>query len=403
MSNVNFRGIEPFIQPEAKVGYYDLPEEFDHNRQNSIETGYFVFTMMPSLRCELNCPHCYLSKEQRTQSPIMTLEQLDEATQKVHDYYKEKKSIPVKFLSFYWYGGEPTQMGLPYMMKAFKMIEQRFRKEEGYHVRHILLTSLVNVDSKWYRFFDEWCGNYFQTSFDGLMRGKKYMRDWEEKVKESVSRGFDVGTITVVNNKILEDTPRKILDYMVELGIKEASFLPMMRNEQNERVHYAKFAPSMDQYSEFMIEFMEYWYELHAKGVDVPIIGQSNYIISRLSTLPDGNIAGQTMFLMPDGDFVLPDYKNGYTEYMRTFGNIFTQDFDSILKSKERRSYLRKQFTGNNNPECMGCPSKHHCIMEFWKDNKENDDCFGAKKYVDWLVERERKNPVITKMNGVMC
>lgn len=403
MSNVNFRGFEPFISPETQVGYYDLPKEFDPQKQNSIETGYFVFTMMPSLRCELNCPHCYLSKEQRTTSPIMTLEQLDYATKEVFDYYSEKKDIPVKFLSFYWYGGEPTQMGLTYMMKAFKMIEKRFRKEDGYHVRHVLLTSLVNVDQKWFRFFKEWCGNYFQTSFDGLMRGKKYMRDWEEKVKESVSRGFDVGTITVVNNKILEDTPKALLDYLVELGIKEASFLPMMRNEQNERVHYAKYAPTMDQYSEFMIEFMEYWYELYDQGVDVPIIGQSNYIISRLSTVPDGNIAGQTMFLMPDGDFVLPDYKNGYTEYMKTFGNIFKQDFHSILKSKERRSYLRKQFTGNNNKECMGCPNKHHCIMEFWKDNKENDDCFGAKKYVNWLVEREKVKPVIKNMSGVMC
>lgn len=41
--------------------------------------------------------------------------------------------------------------------------------------------------------------------------------------------------------------------------------------------------------------------------------------------------------------------------------------------------------------------------MEFWKDNKENDDCFGAKKYVNWLVEREKVKPVIKNMNGVMC
>jgi hypothetical protein len=23
--------------------------------------------------------------------------------------------------------------------------------------------------------------------------------------------------------------------------------------------------------------------------------------------------------------------------------------------------------------------------MEFWKNNNKNDDCYGAKKYVEWL------------------
>ena len=81
LSNVEDKGVQPF----------------------SIENGYFIFTLMPSLRCSLNCPHCYLSKEQRRNSPIMKLEDLEIACQKVDDYY-QKNNIKNKLIVFYWYG-----------------------------------------------------------------------------------------------------------------------------------------------------------------------------------------------------------------------------------------------------------------------------------------------------------
>ena len=109
------------------------------------------------------------------------------------------------------------------------------------------------------------------------------------------------------------------------------------------------------------------------------------------------------MFLMPNGDFTLPDYRDGYTEYMQPFGNIFKSDFETVLASKDRRKYLRRQYIANKNTECIECDKRHQCFLEFWKENKENDDCFGAKKYGDWLVDRESRIPVVSLSNGVMC
>lgn len=42
------------------------------------------------------------------------------------------------------------------------------------------------------------------------------------------------------------------------------------------------------------------------------------------------------MFLMPNGDFVLPDYWTGWNEFMRRFGNIVTQEFGVILACATR-------------------------------------------------------------------
>lgn len=399
---INRNNKSAFALPACK-DVYQPPEGFDPHTQTSIESGYFVFTMMPSLRCKLNCPHCYLSLEERRNSPIMSLEQLEEAAQKVDDYYSQRPDIPSKYIVFYWYGGEPTDMGLDYMIGAFQMIEKIFTKEKGYGVQHIVLTSLIKIDDVWFDVFKEWCGGVFQTSFDGNMRGKGIVRLWEKRVEQAIDLGLEVSTMSVVNNELIKNSPKEILDYLCKYKIKEASFLPFMLNEQNQERSYEKFAPRMDVYSKFMIELMEYWYELKAKGVHVPEIGQANYVISREKTNAKGNVAGQTLFLMPEGDFVLPDYRDGYLEYMNYFGNILEEDFRDILRSPSRRTYLRRQHMGNNNSECNSCERKHQCIMEFWKENRDGDECFGAKRFVDWISSKEQKEPVVALSTPVMA
>ena len=384
----------PIEMPE-RGHYLDLPDDFDPSTQASIQDGFFVFTMMPSLRCSLNCPHCYLTLEQRRHSPIMTIDQLRVACEKVADYYDGRLDLKRKVIVCYWYGGEPTEMGMDYMLDAFRMIDEVFPEAKGYFVRHDILTSLLNVDSSWFRVFHSWGRGHFQTSFDGLMRGKGYMKKWDRKVREAVADGLAVSTISVVNHELVADGPKQVLDYLCELGIKEASFLPFMLNEQNRGEKYERFAPPMDAYSDFMIEMTSYWYEKRAAGMDVPAIGQHSFIVSRLGTPPIANIAAQTLFLLPDGDFVLPDYKDGYLEYMKPFGNIFEQSFEDILHGKPRRDYIRRQFTRNHNPECTSCDQMHNCIMEFWKPNRQGDDCFGAKRYVEWIVAREEHDPIL--------
>lgn len=366
-------------------GYEKLPDDFDPDKQLSIETGYFVFTMMPSLRCSLNCPHCYLTKEQRRSSDIMTIEQLKAACIKVDDYYSERSDISRKVIVFYWYGGEPTEMGLEYFLACFNIISEIFKEDKGYYVRHDILTSLLNIEHKWFDVFRTWGRGHFQTSFDGLMRGKGYVKKWEKKVKEAVSEGLSVSTISVVNNELISDRPEDVLDYLVDLKVTEASFLPFMLNDQNSASSYEKFAPPMTEYSDFMIKLTNHWLKLKKSNVAVPEIGQMNYVISRQGLPGRSNIAAQTLFLLPNGDFVLPDYREGYLEFMRSFGNIFKSSFESILSSRSRREYIRKQYLRNRNEECVQCEHKDYCIMEFWKENRDGDDCFGAQKYIKYL------------------
>jgi sulfatase maturation enzyme AslB (radical SAM superfamily) len=355
------------------------------SRPFSIESGYFVLTLMPSLFCKLRCPHCYLSLEQRKDRTVMAVEQLKTACEKIDAYYQQRK-IPQKTIVCYWYGGEPTSMGQEYFVAAAEAINGVFALEKGYEIRHTVLTALVGVESSWFDIFDHYGKGAFQTSYDGLMRGAGYMRRWEKAVREATGHGLKLSTISVVNRALLDQGPVETLDYLASLGVTETSWLPFMWNDQNSAGAYEQFAPRMVEYDEFMIAMTKHWIVRKKNGDNLPEIGQMRFILGQEQSELLANIAGQTLFLLPNGEFVLPDYREGWKEFMQPFGNILEHDFETVLSSPARRRYLRRQVLRNGNPECQQCDHTDKCIMEFWKDNRVGDDCFGAKTYVEWVL-----------------
>lgn len=373
---------------------------------NCIENGYFIFTLMPSLHCKLDCPHCYLTREQRRDEYVMPVEKLEDVCIKVREYYMDRlgKSSTKKIIC-YWYGGEPTDMGIQYFIDSFEMMSRIFNQEDGFVTKQTILSSLVSIKMEdldtWIKLVKRYCNSEIQTSFDGFMRGKGYVKQWEKRVRYLRSKGVRVSTISVVNHEILKCGAKEIYDYLIDLGINETSWLPFMLNDRNsETGMYDKFAPTMNNYSDFMIRLSS----LAKKDGHLLKIGQFFFVASQNSRTSMSNIAGQTLFLLPDGTFCMPDYHaNGYQEYLRHFGNIFNESFDDVLKSKERKSWLRKQVMRDQNPECLSCDLAGCCIMEFWKKNKDGDDCFGASKFVRWVLEqKEAADSLSGQINTVL-
>jgi sulfatase maturation enzyme AslB (radical SAM superfamily) len=358
----------------------------------SIEQGNFVLTLMPSLKCDLDCPHCYLSKTERRDPTRLPDEKLAIILDKIDAYYS-RQGVQAKMINAYHYGGEPTSMGLDAFRSMLDTIDRHLPADKGYDLRHTILTSLVEVDlDEWGPLFFDRCGGFLQTSFDGRMRGGRYLRNWEEKMADARSRGLELSTISVVNSRLLQDGPEQTLDYLSDLGVVECSFLPFMWNEQNNGLAYDRLAPTMASWSEFMIRLTERWIERQVQGLPTPEVGQLRFILAQADNpSPVSNVAGQTLFLMPNGDFALPDYRNGWQEYMNRFGNGLALDFDRILASPRRRAYMRRQLTRNGNSDCLSCSHADKCVMEFWKENREGDDCFGGKRYVEWLLANRHR------------
>lgn len=374
-------------------GLFDTPGiRHGHQVGNSIEQGHFVLTMMPSLYCDLDCPHCYLSKDERRDPTRLSDEDLATVLKNIDTYYDEK-GLSHKVIHSYQYGGEPTSMGVAAFEQMLDTIDRILCKEKGYAVRHTILTSLVEMDiEEWKPLFLERCGGFLQSSYDGRMRGGAYMKKWHDKMTHARSVGLTLSTISVVNERILQEGPVETLEYLSDLGVVEASFLPFMWNEQNDGKKYEKLAPTMDKWSEFMIEISEHWLKMRQAGKHCPEIGQMRFIEAQTSNQdPVSNIAGQTLFLMPNGDYALPDYTKGWQEYMNRFANGIRKPFHEVLQSPKRRAYIRKQLTRNNNEDCLSCSHSDKCVMEFWKVNRPDDDCFGGLKYVTWVMENLHK------------
>jgi sulfatase maturation enzyme AslB (radical SAM superfamily) len=368
----------------------------------SIEQGYFIFTLMPSLFCKLRCPHCYLSLEQRKDRTIMSVADLRHTCIKVDRYYT-RQQIGEKTVVCYWYGGEPTSMGQAYFTDAADTINGVFSPAGGYRTKHTVLTALVGVKDDWFQLFDRYGEGEVQSSYDGEMRGKAYMKRWDERARAVTASGLRLSTISVVNRALLDQGPAATLDYLAEIGVAETSWLPFMWNEQNDSGAYGAFAPSMAEYCDFMIGLSEYWLKRREAGDAVPEIGQLRFILQQSESPLLANIAGQTLFLLPNGDFVLPDYHKGWQEFMRPFGNILEQEFEEILTSSARRRYLRRQVLRNGNQECLDCDHADKCIMEFWKDNRPNDVCFGARDFVEWaLSQKSRIRNVVGDISSVL-
>lgn len=375
-----------------------IASQFGNDVPDTIENGYFVFTIMPTLHCPYNCKHCYLSLEQRRDKNVMPIETMRSVCRKIDAYWDEVQPSQ-RVVMVYNYGGEPTSVGPEYFEAYVAMMAEEFPASKGYEVKHVMLTSLLGVDlDVWAPLWLKHSDGYVQTSYDGGMRSTSYVRKWEAKVREAIKRGLRVATISVVNSDLLEQGPAETIELLEDLGVCETGWLPFMLNEQNSVPgKYDRYAPTMEAFNNFMIQMLDHWYALRHRGRMPPSIGEAHFAVDRARRNSASNLCGQTLFLLPDGEFVLPNYKDGYKEYMHSFGNILAEgvSFGDILTSRERRLYMRRQVTRNGNPECQACDYKNACIQEFAKPNKSDDECFGAKRFVAHAINKNSLDPLL--------
>lgn len=347
-----------------------------------IEKGRLILTMMPSLYCKLDCPHCYLTKAQRRSKDCLSLKEIQITCDKIRNYYQDKNIQAT--IDIYWYGGEPTTMGVELFSDMCDIINSAFINHK---IRHTLLSALVGVNlDDWIPVVHKYCDSKIQTSYDGLMRGDRYDNTWQKQVRYATAQGLKVSTLSVFNKFIKNDGAKEVFAKLMKLGVKECGWLPFQKNTRNDMTGmFNEHSTSMSEFSNFMIDFTKI--NDSANSSAKFLIGNELFINSMsTSGTQMSNTGAQTVFLMPNGDMVMPDYDEFNIEYMRLFGNILTQSFNNILTSKSRRDWIRRQITRNNNKECLECDKWSCCLMEFWKNNNKSDDCYGAKKYVDWLL-----------------
>jgi len=369
----------------------------------NIENGYFILTMFPSLKCELNCPHCYLTKEQRSGETYLSKELFIEMIGKVMEYYEEKE-ISTPTIVFYWYGGEPTALPLDYYKELIAIAKNTF--PETYNIQNHFLTNLFTLDAQWLDFLSTQCNNYFQTSYDFLMRGSKYLDRWLKNVKKTSKLGFNIAAINVFNSTMI-GKEEEVYAQLKDIGVTEIGFLPFMKNYANlakDAKEYKEWYADMASLTQFLKNFLKIHIEDLKNDPKTFRIGNVAHIFKNMdSNNFYNNIAGQTLFFLETGDFALPDYVSNYmdrkeiefqdVEYLNKFEKIQGNDFKEVLTSKNREEYLNRQITLNGNERCIKCDYKNFCSMEFWKgDNLDNSgECPGNYGFIEHIIKELSK------------
>ena len=342
----------------------------------TIRSGRMILTMMPSLACKLDCPHCYLTKEQRRSREVLSLTQVERFVDELTILWRGKKDTQ---LDVYWYGGEPLTNLTP---GQFSKMAERLNVA-AHRVSHTVLSSLVGVDTeKWAPILHRYTKSVVQTSWDGLMRGARHLHHQEQLIIQAQALGLKVDTISVINQRMIDEGPDAALEWLIRHGIRQSGWKPMQKNGRNMATgEYDRHAPSMNAFSDFMIGMSK----LARKTPGAPLIGEEHFIAAmRGQRLANRGL--QTLFLMPNGDLTMPDYCDDGIEFLRRFGNI-EEGLAHILASDPYQTWCRKQVQMNSNPECLSCDIRDCCLMEFWKSNSLIDECMGASKFVRHLLE----------------
>ena len=364
------------------------------------ESGYLILTMMPSLRCRLRCPHCYLSIEERTNGTMMKLDELERIVDAIARYYNERQVRPVDILA-YWYGGEPTQMGVNQFEEMCQTLQGGFSESQGFRVRHRVLSALVGVKTEvWEPVIRRWARGEIQTSYDGTMRGIGYDRRWERNVRQWVDSGVVVDSLSVVNRALIECGPKATVHRLSTLGVRHAGLLPFLKNRENEATGYERWHASMDEFSDFALGMIDEAQQMRTRGQAAPQIAVRHQILEMRRRAGHGgatNTGAQTLFLMPDGSCGLPDYDERGVEFLNIFGNLLRGpcegNFARVLASPARRAWLRRQGRRGGDRRCARCDIADCCVMEFWgKPNPLPDagECWGAERLVRNVLDSGR-------------
>lgn len=344
--------------------------------------GRLILTMMPSLACKLSCPHCYLTQEQRRSTAILSLNSVERLARDLAALWR---SVEDPQLDVYWYGGEPLQNLSP---ELFVEMAECLGGVGG-RVRHTVLSSLVGVDlAPWAPVLRQYADSVIQTSWDGPLRGERHVQHQERNIQHAHSLGLSVDTLSVVNKGMIAQGPKAALEWLIAQRIRHAGWLPMQRNHRNRATgEYDRHAPSMNAFSDFMIEITD----LARNTPGAPLIGEAHFIVSMRGHV-FANRGLQTLFLLPDGDLAMPDYRADGTEFLQRFGNVADGLFP-VLTGTDYASWRCKQMQCNGNPECVECDLNDCCLMEFWKPNSPHDDCMGASKYVRHVLSHSDISP----------
>ena len=175
--------------------------------------------------CNLNCSYCYIPEWSRSRNEQMSLRVIEEVFEKLLEADLLTDELDVR-----WHAGEPMVLSTEYYSKAFATIDNIVKDKIS--ICHSFQTNATLITKEWCDFFSE-----RQIRLGVSIDGPEEINDQFRKTKggggtfKNVIRGisrlkeykvpFEI--IAVINAKSLEE-PRKVIEFLMNLEPEKLSF-----------------------------------------------------------------------------------------------------------------------------------------------------------------------------------
>lgn len=320
-----------------------------------IKKPFELVMIQPTPYCNINCTYCYLSEERRNSKEVMTDDVLRKICEKI--FYSDLISTTNQ-VTFLWHAGEPLSLPIRFYENAIKIINEY--KKADIKVYHSVLTNGITLN-------DEWCDFFKKFDFEvGIsVDGPDFLHNENRKSKRGsgtfnlVQKGLDTlkrnnippYALSTIHLNTL-NYPKEMFEFYQKNNIKRIGF-----NFEEIIGHNLNSSLNKEDAIEKCKFFIEEFYALYDTDCSLYVREFDNlrYIITKgvdFEEYPLDTITPLSIITIDNkGNFstFAPELADMHSDYYGdfVFGNVFSDNFEDILKSQKFKSIYEDIKKGN--------------------------------------------------------
>lgn len=375
-----------------------------------------LYHLYPTMKCNLDCQHCFLFSDVRKDKRIMTLDEFKTAVDKIALHFKNDDTA--EFADVTIIGGEPTTVPARFYEDCIPYLRAKFN-EVGKQYLLSIVTNFTNIKGlkKIAPMFDMITTSYEYDRFDAQLisafNAKKSI--WWKNLDEWIETGHKLG-LSISLTKDTSDNVIECLDMLYETGVRYFQFnymhpdgellKAMTTNESyeifqdNRRAILTENQPykaeisgeqtvwgGFEREAKAMKKVLHWYIAKRKAGQEVsvyPIESHANAMSGRGND--DGFLCPSmnSLCVRTDGEVTGCTIESGQRDAI-TYGNVYTDDLSEIMESKARTDHVSTLNTMG--AVCYGCEFYSMCRGNckfrntVWSEDP-NDECQGLKSYL---------------------
>lgn len=346
----------------------------------------------PTNYCSIDCDHCYLPVETRSDRTLMSKETLRNALLSSVKIAKYNNS---KAIHIIWHGGEPMMAPLRWYEDTEVVVKDCLQSIE---YSESIQTSLIPYTKKWNDIIHGRFQSFVGSSLDFSMRQKngsseEYINNWMNLVTEA--RNNKIAVIPgLVPSKHELGKGKDIISWLSKNSFDGLNIDRYSKYGNDDLSYWI----DNKQHSDFLVELLDGLIKIMDEGYAPINVNIVNAAYSGLQYGLSGDRWGtdcQKSFIIvePNGDLnTCPDR----SMHEKPFSNI-NDGAENFLSSKDRRHWIRVSNITHKGSHCDICEYRDFCrsgcpITDNILENN-NGECSGYKtflKYFESLLKTEK-------------